>query len=112
MVDCAIDFEQRFGKRRTLCHHDLNPHNILHRTSTPEFCFLDWEFAGAGIASMDVAGLAVEFEIEIKELSALTETSENELEYATSIYRYLCSLYRRIEALYNGCCTTDSTAYR
>lgn len=91
MLDYTHAYEQQYGAHRVICHHDLNPANII---ATPQgFKLLDWEFAGAGIASMDFACLATELNIDIKEMSKLSALPQNELDCAQTIYQYTCELY-------------------
>ena len=100
MLDCTLAYEQKHGAQRVVCHHDLNPANIV---TTPHGCkLLDWEFAGAGIASMDFACLATELNIDIKEMSKLSALPENELDCAQAIYQYTCELYNLATACINS----------
>lgn len=94
MLAMTLDYEKNHGQQRVLCHHDLNAENILALASG-RCCILDWEFAGAGIASMDFACLATELSIDIKEMSALSGIKQNELDCAQQIYQYTCEVYNR-----------------
>ena len=93
----CIEYEQCSGGVRSLCHHDLNAHNIVRceptSTTGPVFMLLDWEFAGNGIASMDFAALSVELHISIDTLAPIVNISNCELATAADIYRLMCELY-------------------
>ncbi len=94
-------YEANFGHRRCLTHNDLNAHNVLwHHQTHPSPCvIIDWEFAGLGIASLDLAGLITEFDLE-PDSSQLSQYCKNmaigqdELEQALQCYSLLCSYYR------------------
>ena len=98
-------YQQRYGQQRVLCHNDLNTSNILLTESKKDedarFIFLDWEFSGGGIASMDFADLATELTIDIHQMSALSNIAADELISAQTIYRYTCKLYNHATELYN-----------
>lgn len=99
MLSLCADYESQAMATRVLCHHDLNPHNILlpddvdRNEGANPVVLLDWEFAAAGIASMDFAGLAIELDIALSDVSALSGIAQKELESAARLYRYLCTLY-------------------
>jgi len=57
-----------FGYDPVLCHHDLNPYNILWKNDTP--MLIDWEYAGINDRYFDLASVAVEFNLD-KQMSAL-----------------------------------------
>ena len=93
----CIEYEQCSGGVRSLCHHDLNAHNIVRcepaSTTGPVFMLLDWEFAGNGIASMDFAALSVELHIPLNTLAPIVNIANYELATAADIYRLMCELY-------------------
>ncbi len=45
-----------------LCHHDLNPYNILWQGNTPTF--IDWEYSGINDRYFDLASIIVEFHLD------------------------------------------------
>jgi len=45
-----------------LCHHDLNPYNILWQDDIPTF--IDWEYAGIDDRYFDLASVTVEFKLD------------------------------------------------
>lgn len=47
----------RDGPARVLCHHDVNPSNVVW-DATGRPWLVDWEYAGLGDAAMDLASLA------------------------------------------------------
>ena len=96
-------YEEQFGDRRCLTHNDLNARNILWQNTQdaePRCWIIDWEFAGLGIASFDLAGIAVEFELELNQLhrAALAiglDVGKDELELAIDSYQLVCHFYRQ-----------------
>ena len=105
MLSKCKDFQHRYGQQRVLCHNDLNSNNILltdaPRGAESRFIFIDWEFSGGGIASMDFADLATEVNIDIHRMSALSEITVEELFIAQEIYRYTCKIYNHASELNN-----------
>lgn len=96
MLEQSLSYEKRYGQQRVLCHHDLNSENILLTPDRPNaISILDWEFAGAGIASMDFACLAFELNIDINEMSDFSGVDREQLDTALQIYRYTCQIYNR-----------------
>lgn len=93
----CIEYEKCSGGVRSLCHHDLNAHNIVRcepaSATDPVFKLLDWEFAGNGIASMDFGALSVELHIPLETLAPIVNISNHELDTAANIYRLICELY-------------------
>ena len=51
-----------FGYDPVLCHHDLNPYNILWKSDTP--MLIDWEYAGINDRYFDLASATVEFKLD------------------------------------------------
>ncbi len=45
-----------------LCHHDLNPYNILWQGNTPTL--IDWEYSGINDRYFDLASIIVEFHLD------------------------------------------------
>lgn len=96
------EFERCYGASRCLCHHDLNPENILwhlKQDQTPNCSFIDWEFAGLGIASFDLAAIVVEFNLDQEDVlsqQALVKggIGASELALAIEVYRAICLFYR------------------
>lgn len=96
MLAQCLSYEKRYGQQRVLCHHDLNSENILLTANKSRpLSIIDWEFAGAGIASMDFACMAYEFNIDINEMSAFSGIDREELNCALQIYQYTCEVYNR-----------------
>ncbi len=97
LLKTCIEYEKCSGGVRSLCHHDLNAHNIVRcepaSATDPVFMLLDWEFAGNGIASMDFAALSVELHIPIEILAPIVNITNYELATAAKIYRLMCELY-------------------
>ncbi len=98
MLSLCLKYENDYGRRRSLCHHDLHGGNIVlsgQGSASKKVIFLDWEFAGFGIPSFDFAALACELALDIVDISRLCGISCNELNRATSVYRYICEVYNR-----------------
>ena len=98
MLALCQQYETDFGQQRHLCHHDLHGDNILlvnQALTGQNIIFLDWEFAGLGIASFDFAALACELSIDIPSISKYSGILATELEMAASVYRYICEVYNR-----------------
>lgn len=57
-----------FAYDPVLCHHDLNPYNILWIDDIPTL--IDWEYAGINDRYFDLASVTVEFKLD-KQMSTL-----------------------------------------
>ena len=51
---------QKNKKEYVLCHHDLNPKNILF---SDDIKLIDWEYAGVNDRYFDLASIIVEFNL-------------------------------------------------
>ena len=51
---------KKYKKELVLCHHDLNPKNILF---SKKITLIDWEFAGVNDRYFDLATICVEFKL-------------------------------------------------
>lgn len=94
-LEKAIKLDQSTtADEAVLCHHDLNPGNILRKEKKEiHLALIDWEFAVRGPATMDFAILSVELDYDIEKLSRLSGHSQSSLILAADIYRTLCQLY-------------------
>ncbi|MDZ7817161.1 MAG: phosphotransferase, partial [Aliarcobacter sp.] len=59
-------------KDLVLCHHDLNPKNIIFKKS--HIKIIDWEYAGINNRFFDLAALCVEFNLNKKKQQVLLNT--------------------------------------
>jgi thiamine kinase len=78
----------------TICHHDLNPSNVL--VSTDRMYFLDWEYAAPGWPAMDFATLSVEWKLAPEQLLSATGIDALQLKQAIALYTHLCELWSLI----------------
>jgi len=94
-LSTVIRYEEIYGAKRGITHHDLNIGNILFRANcnSPKAYFIDWEFAALGITSFDMASLTVEFRLEKTHIAKLTNTSIDELNLAIASYQAICHYY-------------------
>lgn len=94
-LSTVLRYEELYGTTRGITHHDLNIGNILFRAncSSHETYFIDWEFAGLGILSFDLASLIVEFKLEKVAIAKLAEISIDELNLAITSYQVMCHHY-------------------
>ncbi|MBE0496776.1 MAG: phosphotransferase family protein [Campylobacterales bacterium] len=87
---------KNFRQEPVLCHHDLNPRNILfhHHSIT----FIDWEYARVNDRYFDLASIVVEFGLERKEtrffvrayFTCKEKIDFNKLALYEKIYEALC----------------------
>jgi thiamine kinase-like enzyme len=66
---------------------------------TPEHLYLlDWEYAALGMAGMDYAALAAEWNIGAETLANQTGLPPGLLAVSKELYRYLCDLWETANA--------------
>ncbi|MGB5325224.1 MAG: phosphotransferase [Pseudomonadales bacterium] len=97
----CVAYQDNADAKRAPCHHDLNRCNILlpaDNATGQGVRFIDWEYAGLGLASMDFASLGVELGITAETLAPISGIAVHELLGATRIYRFLCAVYMEILA--------------
>ncbi|TLP37601.1 choline kinase family protein [Arcobacter arenosus] len=90
---------EKYKKRLVICHHDLNPKNILFIKK--DIKFIDWEYAGLNDAFFDLATISVEFNLEKREkryllkkyLKTFTKNDILKLESYINIYKHICKLW-------------------
>lgn len=90
---------EKYKKNIVLCHHDLNPKNILF--SKNDIRFIDWEYAGLNDAFFDLATICFEFKLVKKEqkyllkkyLENYTKKDMSKLESYIKIYKHICKLW-------------------
>ena len=73
-----------------LCHHDLNPYNILWQDSLPTF--IDWEYAGINDRYLDLASIVVEFNLDKRKSDLFLE---NYFQDATMVNSTKLTAYKR-----------------
>ena len=83
-----IDF---ISEATLLCHHDLNPRNII--TTSNDMFFLDWEYAAPGWPAFDYACVLCEWELPLKSPLIPSSMNKDKIEQAMSLYLYLCDLW-------------------
>lgn len=71
LVECAVRQRRRLGDDgvTVLCHHDLHHLNIVDAGS--RLVVLDWEYAGAGMPLVDLAGYLAYHDLDEAALAAL-----------------------------------------
>jgi len=100
----AFQTIQKYKIENVLCHHDLNPKNILFSHKTMKF--IDWEFATVNDRYFDLACICVEFKLSKKEEAYFLEryfgkrekVKQDKLNAYKSIYKTLCLQW--FDALY------------
>lgn len=90
---------KKLTKEPVLCHHDLNPKNILfhHHAIT----FIDWEYARVNDRYFDLASIVVEFGLDPKETHLFLRTyftckekiDFKKLELYKKAYSVLCEMW-------------------
>ena len=89
-----LDSLLKTNPQTALCHHDLVKANFV---GNPDNLYLiDWEYAARGLAIMDYAGLAVEWNVSNDTILSQTAINPTPLAMAQQLYRYLCSLWKAI----------------
>ena len=76
-----------------LCHHDLNPNNVIFSGNQP--MLIDWEYAAVGLAEMDLASALVEWKISAQKIASLTGVNSSVLGAACVVYRALCRYWEQ-----------------
>ncbi len=90
---------EKYKKRLVICHHDLNPQNILFYKK--DIKFIDWEYAGLNDAFFDLATICFEFDLDKNEkryllkkyLKTFTKKDILKLESYITIYKHICNLW-------------------
>ncbi len=83
--------------KRTLCHHDPNPHNIIEADG--RLYLLDWEYAGYGWPAFDYAALSLEWQVSLEKESLLPEEMTQQLQQQRVFYRHLCHVWALLRKL-------------
>lgn len=90
---------EKYDKLIVICHHDLNPKNILFTKNSIKF--IDWEYSGLNDAFFDLATICFEFKLAKKEriyllkkyLKNSTKKDMKKLESYIKIYKHICKLW-------------------
>lgn len=90
---------KKFKKEHVLCHHDLNPRNIIFQKNSIKI--IDWEYAGVNDRYFDLATVVEEFAFDKKEVTTFLQTyftCKEKINYEklwtyTKIYKALCKLW-------------------
>ncbi|GGD46333.1 protein LicA [Malaciobacter pacificus] len=90
---------QRYKKSLVVCHHDLNPKNILFTKDGIKF--IDWEYSGINDSFFDLATICYEFDLNKqkrvyllkKYLKNYTKKDLSKLESYIKIYKHICKLW-------------------
>lgn len=81
---------------QVLCHHDPVIENFV---GSPDRLYLiDWEYAARGLAMMDYAAFAVEWNIDDATIKESAGIDLQSLILAKTLYAYLCTLWEAIPA--------------
>ena len=80
-----------------LCHHDLNPNNVIFNGDRPTI--IDWEYAAVGMVEMDFASVLLEWKIPLQTISALTGAHPSLLEAACEVYQALCQFWEQRQGI-------------
>ncbi len=89
----------KYNKNIVICHHDLNPKNILFTKNTIKL--IDWEYAGLNDSFFDLATICYEFDLSKKEqkyllkqyLKQYTKKDILKLNSYIKIYKHICKLW-------------------
>ncbi len=76
-----------------LCHHDLNPNNVIFSGNQP--MLIDWEYAALGVVEMDLASALLEWKISPQKIASLSGVKSSLLEAACDVYRALCRYWEQ-----------------
>lgn len=90
---------EKHEKSIVICHHDLNPKNILFTKNSIKF--IDWEYAGLNDSFFDLATICFEFKLSKKYrvyllkkyLKNFTQKDMAKLESYIKIYKHICKLW-------------------
>lgn len=90
---------RNFKKNLALCHHDLNPKNIIF--SDKNIYLIDWEYAGINDIFFDLATICIEFNLDKRKKKILLKQYFKNLKYShfqklkcyEKIYSLLCKLW-------------------
>ncbi|MGR8949369.1 MAG: phosphotransferase [Gammaproteobacteria bacterium] len=74
-----------------LCHHDLNPGNIIFIENHP--IFLDWEYAAIGCKEIDFASIAVEWQVSQQQICSNAGIDLGLLNSAVTVYEAMCKYW-------------------
>jgi thiamine kinase len=74
-----------------LCHHDLNPSNIIDQNG--RLYLLDWEYAAYGSPAFDYASIGAEWGVPIERLPRYVGIDAGALNDAARLYQYICRLW-------------------
>lgn len=96
-LEYAIKYIRKLKPDYVLCHHDLNPQNILFDNNSIKF--IDWEYAGKNDRYFDIASVIVEFDLDVEEESlflrsyfgAVGIVDKDKLVAYKVLYRAVCS---------------------
>ncbi len=61
-INSAFETIEKYKPELVLCHHDLNPQNILF--CSDRIKLIDWEYAGINDKYFDLASISVEFDLD------------------------------------------------
>lgn len=86
-------------KDNVLCHHDLNPKNILFHQQ--KVTFIDWEYARINDRYFDLASICVEFKLTKKEIHLFLRTyftckeiyDLKKLDLYKKVYTIVCEMW-------------------
>ena len=79
---------------RGLCHHDLNPGNMLLTPGGP--VFIDWEYAARGCVLLDYAALVAEWQLPAERMCEVAALDCAALAIASAFYAELCRLWHQL----------------
>jgi len=79
------------GGETGLCHHDPVVENFVG--DCERLYLIDWEYAANGLLVMDYAALAVEWDLDEREIVKRTGMNPELTTMAISLYRYMCKLW-------------------
>jgi thiamine kinase len=89
--DSVLKFIEEIPVTATICHHDLNPANII--VQSDRIYFLDWEYAAPAWPALDFAALSVEWAIPVEQLPLPAHISVKDVLLASELYIHLCDLW-------------------
>ena len=93
--DSVLGFIEQIPVTATICHHDLNPGNII--VQSDRIYFLDWEYAAPAWPALDFATLSVEWDVPVEQIKLPEQITINEVLQATDFYIYLCDLWLAVQ---------------
>ena len=90
-----LGFIENIPVQNGICHHDLNPDNII--VQSDKIYFLDWEYAAPAWPALDFAALSVEWAVPAEQIPLPVHISIDEVLLASELYIHLCNLWSCIQ---------------